>query len=506
VSSLNLLRSKKYYFILAIVIASAIYFGFALYSYLVINKSKFPKNTFFASADISKLNIDDSIDKVNEHLKNIKITLLINDAKVNTNAYDLGIYASSINANQFYQVVRIKSSLMPFISFKNTYDNLNFDEFIYKNNLQNGMPKSLNPPINASFNLNDQNQVIILDGKTGNLVNLNDYRTNLLNQIYNGQTNIELKAQLSDNINPAITTDILQNNLAKANIIYKNQYQLTTDTTAYKIDNKIIVNKLSLIKDNQIGISIEHAKEIINNSLAKANTMPTDEVTTNYVSGRPSIITQDGQTGKKVNNYDTLSAKLTESVGNVQNFSANITFDEVSYDKESVLLDDLKQLGQINYKISSWGDISKSDLDEFSKLVDQTLNDGRGWAKTGIIFRQVTSNDEFEIVLSEANELPKRYPNICDNFYSCRVGRYVIVNADRWKQATPVWSLSLRDYRHLVVNHEVGHLLGLGHPKCPQAGSLAPAMLQQSINLEGCTFNPWPLPNEIKLAQSYWNR
>jgi Protein of unknown function (DUF3152) len=47
-----------------------------------------------------------------------------------------------------------------------------------------------------------------------------------------------------------------------------------------------------------------------------------------------------------------------------------------------------------------------------------------------------------------------------------------------------------------VVNHEVGHWLGFGHSRCSGAGRLAPVMQQQSIGLEGCTFNPWPLPTE----------
>jgi hypothetical protein len=51
----------------------------------------------------------------------------------------------------------------------------------------------------------------------------------------------------------------------------------------------------------------------------------------------------------------------------------------------------------------------------------------------------------------------------------------------------------LRDYRHMVVNHEAGHFLGFGHANCGGPGQLAPVMQQQSINLQGCQHNPWPL-------------
>jgi hypothetical protein len=84
--------------------------------------------------------------------------------------------------------------------------------------------------------------------------------------------------------------------------------------------------------------------------------------------------------------------------------------------------------------------------------------------------------------------------------WSCRVGRYVIINQDRWKDASPAWNaahLALRDYRHMVVNHETGHWLGLHHATCPGPGRLAPVMQQQSKGLQGCRFNPFPTIHEL---------
>jgi hypothetical protein len=51
-----------------------------------------------------------------------------------------------------------------------------------------------------------------------------------------------------------------------------------------------------------------------------------------------------------------------------------------------------------------------------------------------------------------------------------------VINETRWLQATPLWRReggTLRGYRDLVVNHETGHWLGLGHRGCPKRDALA---------------------------------
>lgn len=150
----------------------------------------------------------------------------------------------------------------------------------------------------------------------------------------------------------------------------------------------------------------------------------------------------------------------------------------------------------VTYDVSTRGVVTAS-LSEFKLQVNQTLNDARGWARMNVKFVEVASGGRFSMVLSEASQLPT-FSSGCSADYSCRVGRYVVINQDRWMGATPSWNNaggSLRDYRHMVVNHETGHWLGRGHVGCPGSGP-APVMMQQSKGTGPCTFNPWPLPRE----------
>lgn len=152
----------------------------------------------------------------------------------------------------------------------------------------------------------------------------------------------------------------------------------------------------------------------------------------------------------------------------------------------------------VTYTVSTKGN-TRSNLAEFSAQANQTLNSGRGWAQLGFVFKQVPAGGSFNLILSEASQVPSFSPG-CSAEWSCRVGVSVIINDDRWSGGTVAWNNAgggIRDYRHMVINHEVGHWLGHGHASCPAPGAYAPVMLQQSISLQGCKFNAWPLPGEL---------
>ena len=144
----------------------------------------------------------------------------------------------------------------------------------------------------------------------------------------------------------------------------------------------------------------------------------------------------------------------------------------------------------------------------FEQAVAATLGDRRGWGRAG--FRFVERGDgRFLIVLAEGPEVDALCaPYTTRSTYSCQNGPVVALNADRWRTATPEWTGDLPTYRQMLVNHEVGHLLGQHHPptgrggegQCPVPGVPALVMAQQSTELNGCLPNPWPLPEEITAA------
>lgn len=146
--------------------------------------------------------------------------------------------------------------------------------------------------------------------------------------------------------------------------------------------------------------------------------------------------------------------------------------------------------------------VSDPATEGFEAVVESTLSDPRGWNRAG--FRLVRRDDApYLIVLAEGPEVDRLcLPHDTYGEYSCQRSETVALNAERWREATPKWTGDLATYRQMLVNHEVGHLLGQPHPRpqCPRPGRPAPLMNQQSTELDGCLPNPWPLDWEIEQA------
>ncbi|WP_435202373.1 DUF3152 domain-containing protein [Janibacter sp. GS2] len=133
---------------------------------------------------------------------------------------------------------------------------------------------------------------------------------------------------------------------------------------------------------------------------------------------------------------------------------------------------------------------------EFAAVIDRTLSHRRGWTAGGQWRFQRVADGQADLVIRLAT--PDTVDERCaeagvntDGYASCRAGRLILLNLDRWYIGVPQVK-DLTVYRQYLINHEVGHGLGRGHEACPGKGRPAPVMLQQTLDLDGCTANPWP--------------
>jgi hypothetical protein len=148
------------------------------------------------------------------------------------------------------------------------------------------------------------------------------------------------------------------------------------------------------------------------------------------------------------------------------------------------------------YVVVKRGHVTVS-MKDFAAKAAETYGDARGWQAGHHRFVRVSKGGDFTLVMAEAKYLPS-YSSVCSVKYSCRAGRYVVINQNRWRGGSKPFTGTLRNYRHMVVNHETGHWLGRHHAFCPGKGEKAPVMQQQSKGLQGCTPNAWPLAAEIR--------
>jgi hypothetical protein len=147
----------------------------------------------------------------------------------------------------------------------------------------------------------------------------------------------------------------------------------------------------------------------------------------------------------------------------------------------------------------------------FGGVVDGVLADPRGWTASAAApitdtyshltnaswsFQRI-SGDGYSVRILLAT--PATTDKMCgsvglttEGVYSCRYGRTILINLRRWLNGAPGFPISLDGYHTMVINHEMGHLLGFKHMDCPGAGQPAPVMQQETINLGGCVANAYP--------------
>ncbi|MGW1887925.1 DUF3152 domain-containing protein [Streptomyces sp. NPDC001970] len=135
--------------------------------------------------------------------------------------------------------------------------------------------------------------------------------------------------------------------------------------------------------------------------------------------------------------------------------------------------------------------------EEAAVEIQTILAHKRSWAAHGRgSFQLVSSDADFVIKIAT----PATTDRLCGaqgldtgGELNCETLEGVVVNLRRWMLGSPKFDGTPAEYRHLIINHEIGHEIGIRtHMGCPGPGRLAPVMMQQIKGLDGCLSNAWP--------------
>ncbi|MEU6345708.1 DUF3152 domain-containing protein [Streptomyces sp. NPDC046977] len=137
--------------------------------------------------------------------------------------------------------------------------------------------------------------------------------------------------------------------------------------------------------------------------------------------------------------------------------------------------------------------------DDAAREIAQILAAPRGWTHSGNnSFRPAGAGESYDLMIKIAT--PGTADALCwagihqstHGEYNCEIPGGVVVNLKRWVKGSPTFDGPIHEYRALIINHEMGHSLGLTHMTCGGPGQLAPVMMQQIKGLNGCVANAWP--------------
>ncbi|GAB3937873.1 DUF3152 domain-containing protein [Micromonospora vulcania] len=124
----------------------------------------------------------------------------------------------------------------------------------------------------------------------------------------------------------------------------------------------------------------------------------------------------------------------------------------------------------LRYRVAVERDIRGLPVADVAAEVSATLNDPRGWTAGGTRRLHRVGADtpaDFTVYLATPGTRDELCQDNPDGYTSCRKGDKVVLNVARWVKSVPGYSAGLAGYRQYMVNHEVGHRLGMGHERCP---------------------------------------
>lgn len=242
---------------------------------------------------------------------------------------------------------------------------------------------------------------------------------------------------------------------------------------------------------------------------------PAQSQTSGNAADQDSGSKDNGSNGKGNSDKDADAETQTDGKDDANTSDQQSTPEPLTDDERAAILAKAEQTASesgnelitYTYCVASKGEVG--DLTEFSDTVFSTLNDPRGWPRAGAVFQEADGTDpnacSMTLTLAAADQMTS-FSTECSDEYSCRVGNDVIINIDRWNNATEGWlnaGGTVERYRTMVINHEVGHRLGHldNELTCPAVNQPAPLMQQQSMDLLGCVPNEWPLDEELWVSE-----
>lgn len=447
------IKRKKLFFRLGFGLVSVFVF-INLATFILFLDRTYPQ-TFVSKQDLGvvrDIDIKQEIESLNLNQQQVKLTY--KEQTIETKLNDIGI---SYDVDSIEENIKNDRSWLPILNYFQEHYlefdiSINEDTFLVK--INSLVDKHQQKPQDAKIIIKD-GKFEINDEATGHELNAKELKAQFVAQFKSSNESIQLP---SNPIEPEVKAKDLKKDLEKLQSRQNLDIQLSFEGQAFAPSPEEIAN-WHIKSGNSFELSDQKIYSYINKK--------SDDLDASFSNSALAVSSiKQSVTEQKAANFSLLRAPVATTV---------------------------------NYCVAARG-VSTNNLAGLSSKAKTVYDDSRGWTSTcKYRFQETTSGCSFVLWLAAADQMTS-FSSACSSYWSCRVGVNVIINIDRWNNASPAWNQSggsLDDYRSMVINHETGHWLGFGHYNCGGPGQLAPVMQQQSIDLQGCQFNPWPLDYEL---------